>query len=143
MNFVGLLGRTIRDVELKYTQSGSAVASFSLAVDRGFKDKDGNKQTDFIDCVAWKGTAENLSKFVKKGDMIAVTGSIQTRTWEDKEGHKRKTTEILVDRFYFTGSKKSDNAPVASSPSYSSFASPPDSDFEPISDDMDESELPF
>jgi single-strand DNA-binding protein len=131
------MGRLTRDIELKQTQSGTAVASFSLAVDRGFKDKDGNKQTDFLDLVAWKGTAETLSKYVSKGDMIAVNGSIQTRTWEDKEGNKRKSVEILVDRFYFTGSKKnSDNA-------NSSFSTPYEPDSNSFEGDVDESDLPF
>jgi len=131
------MGRLTRDIELKQTQSGTSVASFSLAVDRGFKDKDGNKQTDFLDLVAWKGTAETLSKYVSKGDMIAVNGSIQTRIWEDKEGKKRKSVEILVDRFYFTGSKKnSDNA-------NSSFSTPYEPDSNSFEGDIEDDDLPF
>ncbi len=131
------MGRLVREVELRNTQSGTAVASFSLAVDRKFKDQNGNKQVDFLDCVAWKGTAETLSKYVSKGDMIAVVGSIQTRTWEDKENKKRKAVEILVDSFYFTGSKK--NTDTGNNSNFT----PSEPDSNNFEGDMDSDDLPF
>ena len=106
MNTVNIMGRFVRTPELKRTQSGTAVASFTLAVDRGFADKDGNRQADFIDCVAWKGTAEFVTKYFVKGQMAAVTGALRTRTWEDDSGTRRKSVEVLAERVYFTGGKK-------------------------------------
>lgn len=102
MNQCQLLGRMTRDPELKYTPQGTAVVSFSLAVDRRFN----REKADFIDVVAWRQTAEFISKHFKKGTRIAVVGSIQTRSWEDNEGHKRKAVEVVADSVYFADAKK-------------------------------------
>lgn len=106
MNQVVLMGRLTRDPELRHTQSGTAVASFTLAVDRP-KNKDGERLTDFIDVVAWKGTAEFVSKYFTKGQMAAVEGRLQLRNWTDKDGNKRVSAEVVADNIEFTESKKS------------------------------------
>ena len=100
LNSVCLLGRLTKDPELKTTQSGKSVCSFSLAVD-GFK----KGETDFIDCVAWNASAENLAKFKKKGEQIAVTGQLKTRTYEDRNGNKRKVVEVRTESVTFVGGK--------------------------------------
>lgn len=108
MNQIVLMGRLTRDPELRHTQTGTAVSSFSLAVDRGYASKDsGERQTDFIDIVAWRNTAEFVSKYFTKGQMAAVTGRLQIRDWTDKDGNKRKSAEVIADNVYFTESKKS------------------------------------
>jgi single-strand DNA-binding protein len=108
MNQVVLMGRLTRDPELRHTQTGTPVSSFSLAVDRGFGSKDGGeRQTDFIDIVAWRNTAEFVSKYFVKGQMAAVTGRLQIRDWTDKDGNKRRSAEVIADNVYFTDSKKS------------------------------------
>ena len=107
MNHVVLMGRLARDPELRNTQSGLPVASFTVAVNRRFANKDSNeRQADFIDCVAWRGTAEFISKYFSKGSMIAVQGHLQVREWQDKEGNRRWSTEVVADQVYFTGSKQ-------------------------------------
>ena len=107
LNKCFFMGRFTRDPELRHTQSGTAVASFTLAVDRDFKDKNtGERQTDFFDCVAWRSTAEFVSRFFGKGRMAVVVGSIQFRGWTDKEGNKRQSVELVVDDIYFADSKK-------------------------------------
>lgn len=108
MNQVVLMGRLTRDPELRRTQSGTAVTSFTLAVNRDYSGKDEERKTDFIDCVAWKGTGEFISKYFTKGQMIVVTGSLQIRDWTDKDGNKRRSAEVLVNRAYFTGNSKND-----------------------------------
>lgn len=126
LNKIFLQGRMTRDVELRHTQSGTAVASFTLAVDRDFKGKDGNRETDFIDCVAWRSTAEFASRFFGRGRMAVVTGSLQLRDWTDKEGNKRRSAEVLVDSMYFADSKRdsdpldklADDATPVSEPSF-------------------------
>ena len=110
LNKIFLMGRLTRDPELRRTQSGTAVASFSLAVDRDFKDKSGEKQTDFIECVAWKGTGEFVSKYFTKGRMAVVEGRLQMRDWTDKEGNKRRSAEVVCDNVYFGDSKKQDDS---------------------------------
>ena len=107
MNTVCLMGRLTRDPELRHTQVGTAVASFTLAVDRGKSERTGERITDFIDCVAWKGTAEIVSKYFAKGQMAAVTGRIQIRDWTDKDGNKRRSAEVVVSKIFFADSKKS------------------------------------
>jgi single-strand DNA-binding protein len=108
MNQIVLMGRLTRDPELRHTQTGTAVSSFSLAVDRGFTSKDGGeRQTDFIDIVAWRNTAEFVAKYFVKGQMAAVTGRLQIRDWTDKDGNKRRSAEVVADNVYFTDSKKS------------------------------------
>lgn len=107
LNCITIMGRLTRDPELRRTGSGIAVASFTVAVDRDFA-QDGKKETDFIDCVAWRQTGEFVSKYFRKGSMIVVKGRLQIRNWNDKDGNKRKTAEVVADNCYF-GSTKSDS----------------------------------
>ncbi len=108
LNQIVLMGRLTRDPELRRTQTGTAVASFTLAVDRDFSGRDGGeKQTDFIDIVAWRNTAEFVSKYFFKGQMAAVSGRLQIRDWTDKDGGKRRSAEVVADNVYFADSKKS------------------------------------
>ena len=107
LNEIILMGRLTRDPELRYTASNTPVASFSLAVDRDFAPKGEEKQTDFIDCVAWRQTGEFASKYFQKGSMAAVKGRLQIRDWQDKEGNKRRSAEVVVDNIYFCGKKES------------------------------------
>ena len=107
LNHIVLMGRLTRDPELRRTGSGVAVASFSLAVDRDFGSRDGGeKETDFIDIVAWRSTAEFVSKYFTKGRMAVVSGRLQIRTWTDKEGNKRRSAEVVADNVYFGDSKR-------------------------------------
>ena len=107
LNHITIMGRLTRDPELRYTQSQTPVASFTLAVDRDFASRDGGeRQTDFIDCVAWRGTGEFVERNFSKGKMIVVSGRLQIRKWEDKNGNKRNTAEIVVENAYFADSKK-------------------------------------
>ncbi len=107
LNHITLMGRLTRDPELRYTQSGTAVASFTLAVDRDFASKEGGeRQTDFIDVVAWRQTGEFVSKYFQKGSMAVVTGRLQIRDWQDKEGNKRRSAEVVADNVYFGESKR-------------------------------------
>jgi len=110
LNHIVLMGRLTRDPELRHTQQGTAVASFSLAVDRDFGSRDGEKQTDFIDIVAWRSTAEFVSKYFTKGRMAVVSGRLQIRDWTDKEGGKRRSAEVVADNVYF-GDSRRDGAP--------------------------------
>lgn len=104
LNHVTIMGRLTRDPELRTTQSGTSVTSFSVAVDRDYK-SGADKETDFFDVVAWRSTAEFVSKYFSKGRAIAVSGRLQTRDWTDKDGNKRKTVEIVADSVYFADSK--------------------------------------
>lgn len=106
LNHITLMGRLTRDPELRYTGSNTPVASFSLAVDRDFADASGEKQTDFIECVAWRNTGEFISKYFAKGNMIAVSGRLHIRDWNDKDGNKRRSAEVVVESAYFCASKK-------------------------------------
>lgn len=107
LNHIVLMGRLTRDPELRRTPSGTAVASFTLAVDRDFASREsGEKETDFIDIVAWKHTAEFVSKYFSKGQMAAVSGRLQIRDWTDKDGGKRRSAEVVADNVYFADSKK-------------------------------------
>ena len=101
-----IIGRMTKSVELKTTQNGTSTCSFTVAVDRAFKNANGEKVTDFINCVAWRGQAEFISKYFTKGSVIGVQGNIQTHSYTDKEGNKRTATDILVDRAFFVGSKE-------------------------------------
>lgn len=139
LNKIFIMGRLVADPELRHTQSGTAVASFRLAVDRDFKDKDtGERKADFINVVAWRSTAEFIARNFSKGRMIVVSGSLQMRDWTDKEGNKRTTAEVVADNVYFADSKRDPqpegNAPESSLP-------PAKSGFEEIADD--DEELPF
>lgn len=108
LNHIVIMGRLTRDPEMRKTGSGIAVANFTVAVDRDFNGQDGQKETDFIDCVAWRKTAEFVQKYFSKGKMIAVSGRLQVRSWTDKDGNKRRTAEIQADNIYFGESKGSD-----------------------------------
>ena len=152
LNHITIMGRLTRDPELRRTGSGVAVASFTVAVDRDFGGRDGGeKETDFIDCVAWRQTGEFVSKYFTKGRMIVVSGRLQIRNWNDKDGNKRRTAEVVADNCYFGDSKRDgDNggsfggsyaAPAA--PAYGGYSAPaaPASDFAMLSDD--DAQLPF
>lgn len=106
LNKIFIMGRLTRDPELRRTQSGTPVVSFALAVDRDYKNADGNKATDFIEVVAWRTTAEFVSKYFAKGRMAVVEGRLQIRDWTDKEGSKRRSAEVVADNVYFGDSKK-------------------------------------
>lgn len=110
MNNVQLTGRLTADPELKATNSGVEVVSFMIAVDRGFKDKDGNKTTDFLPVTAWRGTAAFVSKYFAKGDGITILGRIESRKYQDKEGNNRTAYEIIAEQVEFPLSKKSGNS---------------------------------
>ena len=102
LNNITIMGRLVRDPELRRTQSGTAVTSFTVAVDRDRSGKDGNeKKTDFIDCVAWRHTGEFVANYFTKGRMIVVKGSLQIRNWTDNEGNKRKNAEVIAENVYF------------------------------------------
>ncbi len=150
LNVAVIMGRIVADPELRHTPNGVAVTTFTLAVDRSYTPKDGGeKQTDFIDVVAWRGTAEFVCKYFSKGRMIAVHGSIQTRSYTDKEGNKRKAFEIVASDVNFADSKRDgaaggnfDNTqkPAAFSEPASAYSSGSNEDFEEILGDDD---LPF
>ena len=116
LNHITIMGRLTRDPELRHTQSGVPVASFSIACDRDFKDKStGERATDFIDVVAWRATGEFASKYLTKGRMAVVSGRLQMRDWTDKEGNKRRSAEIVAENIYFGDSKtKEEQEPPAS-----------------------------
>ena len=165
LNHITIMGRLTRDPELRRTGSGIAVASFTLAVDRDFAPRDGGeRETDFIDCVAWRQTGEFVSKYFTKGSMAVVSGRLQIRNWNDKDGNKRRTAEVVADNVYFGESKRSAEsnssyggnayggnnsyggntyaAPAA--PSYGGYSAPasnPVSDFAMLDDD--DAQLPF
>ena len=163
LNHITIMGRLTRDPELRRTGSGIAVASFTVAVDRDFSGRDGGeRETDFIDCVAWRQTGEFVSKYFTKGSMIVVSGRLQIRGWTDKDGNKRRTAEVVADNCYFGESKRNSDggnayggnaygnssyggntysAPAA--PSYGSYSAPaaPASDFAMLEDD--DAQLPF
>ena len=168
LNHITIMGRLTRDPELRRTGSGIAVASFTVAVDRDFGGRDGGeRETDFIDCVAWRQTGEFVSKYFTKGSMIVVSGRLQIRNWNDKEGNKRRSAEVVADNVYFGESKRSSegnssyggnsyggnsygntnyggnsyNAPAPSYGGYSAPAANPASDFAMLDDD--DAQLPF
>lgn len=109
LNKIMIMGRLTRDPDLRYTQSGTPVASFTVAVDRDYADQNGKRETDFIDCVAWKQGGEFVSKYFSKGSMIVVVGRLQLRDWTDKEGNKRRSAEIVTESTYFGESKRRDS----------------------------------
>lgn len=132
LNKAILMGRLTADPELKHTQNNIPVTSFTLAVDRTFGKE---KQTDFLDIVAWRNTAEFVSKWFSKGMLVAVSGRMQTRTWEDKQGNKRKTTEVVADEVFFAEGKRGQEEEGSGA----FVLLPPDEDFMPAGD----MELPF
>ena len=121
LNKIVIMGRLTRDPELRRTQSGTAVTSFSIACDRDFKSQSGEKETDFIDVVAWRGTAEFVSKYFAKGRMAVVEGRLQIRDWTDREGGKRRSAEVIADNVYFGDSKRDGGGEYGGS----SFGAPP------------------
>jgi len=145
LNHITIMGRLTRDPELRRTGSGTAVASFTLAVDRDFGSRDGGeRETDFIDCVAWRQTGEFVSKYFAKGSMAVVSGRLQIRSWTDKEGNKRRSAEVVADNVYFGESKRSGDSGNNAAPSYGSYSAPasnPASDFAMLDDD--DAQLPF
>jgi len=143
LNKAILMGRLTRDPELRHTASNIPVTSFSLAVDRNYG-KGAERQTDFIDCVAWRSTAEFISRYFVKGQMMALVGSIQTRKWEDKDGNKRVSVEVVADEVSFADSKKDREGAAGRESAYSAGFDAPltgTSDFQELSDD--DGELPF
>lgn len=147
LNHIDLMGRLVRDPELRRTQSGIAVTSFRIAVDRDFQSRDGgDKQADFIDIVAWRSTAEFVSKYFAKGRMAIVSGRLQMRDWTDKDGNKRTSAEVVADNVYF-GDSKRDGAASAGGSSYGGSQSYGNYDAPAISADFseveDDGELPF
>ena len=172
LNHITIMGRLTRDPELRRTGSGIAVASFTLAVDRDFSPRDGGeRETDFIDCVAWRQTGEFVSKYFTKGRMAVVSGRLQIRSWTDKDGNKRRSAEVVADNVYFGDSRRDGdnagasyggntyggnayggnsygnnnyggfNAPAPSFGGYSAPAAAPASDFAMLEDD--DAQLPF
>ena len=145
LNHIVIMGRLTRDPELRRTGSGLPVASFSVAVDRDFgKNENGEKETDFIDCVAWRNTAEYVSKYFTKGRMIVVSGRLQIRSWTDKDGNKRRTAEVVADNCYFGDSNKREGEGSYAAPAaYGAYSAPaaPASDFAMLADD--DAQLPF
>ena len=167
LNHIVIMGRLARDPELRRTGSGIAVTSFRLAVDRDFAPKDGGeRETDWIDCVAWRQTGEFVSKYFTKGRMAVVSGRLQIRNWTDKDGNKRSSAEVVADNVYFGDSKRDDHAgsayggysapaqnyggsnvgysapaPAGSYGSYGAPASAPASDFAMLEED--DAQLPF
>lgn len=117
LNHIVLMGRLTRDPELRYTQSQTPVASFSVAVDRDFQPRDGgDKQTDFIDCVAWRSTGEFVSKYFTRGSMIVVSGRLQIRDWVDRDNNKRRSAEVVADNVYFGDSKRREGGDTRGEP---------------------------
>ena len=151
LNHIIIMGRLTRDPEIKYTQSNTPVASFSLAVERDFGGRDGGeKQTDFIDCTAWRQTAEFVSKYFAKGSMAVVSGRLQIREWNDREGNKRRSAEVVADNIYFGESKRRDGGDNRGASNFAPKHEPPATSAptaqpaEPTFTELaDESELPF
>lgn len=129
-NFVGI-GRLTRDPELKITSSNISVCSFTIAINRRFKDASGNYQADFLNCVAWRQSGEFVAKYFRKGNMIGVVGSVQTRSWDDTEGHTHYATEVIVEQAHFCGAKSDSGGgthPAADPANNSGFFPSPDDD---------------
>ena len=140
LNKVVLMGRLTKDPELRRTGSGTAVTSFSLACDRDFKSQSGEKETDFIEVVAWKNTAEFVSKYFSKGRMAVVEGRLQIRDWTDKSGNKRTTAEVVADNVYFADSKRSESNDNQKE-NFNALSGRLNDDFVPISEE--DGEIPF
>lgn len=131
LNTITLMGRMTKDPELRRTESGLAVTSFSLACERDYAPQGGEREIDFIDVVCWRSTAEFVEKYFTKGRMAVVTGRLQIRGWTDKEGNKRRSAEILADHVYFGDSKRDGDSQE------------PKSDFTEIANDEEDGNLPF
>lgn len=133
LNHITIMGRLARDPELRRTGSGTAVTSFTLAVDRDFAPKDGGqRETDWIDCVAWRNTGEFVSKYFTKGRMVVVSGRLQIRDWTDKDGNKRRKAEVVAESVYFGDSKRDDVGKAPSTEQEPSYF--PTSDFAMLED---------
>ena len=149
LNKIFLMGRLTRDPELRRTQSGTAVTSFSLAVDRDFKGQNGEKETDFIDVVAWRNTAEFVSKFFTKGRMAIVEGRLQIRDYTDRDGNKRRAAEVVADNVYFGDSKRDSAdggyapAPAYGAPAGRGYSAPAGGHSEFAEIGEEDGELPF
>ena len=144
LNHITIMGRLTRDPELRRTGSGVAVASFAIACERDLANKEtGERETDFIDCVAWKGTGEFVDKHFKKGSMAVVDGRLQVRAWTDKDGNKRRTAEVVASSVYFGDSKKEDSAPSGQYTGFVKNPAPavPANDFQQL--DGPDEQLPF
>ena len=155
LNHIVIMGRMTRDPELRRTGSGTAVTSFTLAVDRDIATQGQEKETDFIDCVAWRQTGEFVSKYFTKGRMAVVDGRLQIRSWKDKDGHNRRTAEVVADHVYFGDSKPEaagngsyggshyNNGYSGLAPATGGYSAPaePGSDFSMLEDD--DAQLPF
>ena len=140
LNKIIIMGRLTRDPELRRTGSGTAVTSFSLACDRDFKSQSGDKETDFIEVVAWKNTAEFVSKYFSKGRMAVVEGRLQIRDWTDKDGGKRRSAEVVADNVYFADSKRSESNDNQKE-NFNALSGRLSDDFVPISEE--DGEIPF
>ena len=140
LNKVVIMGRFTKDPELRRTGSGTAVTSFSLACDRDFKSQSGDKETDFIEVVAWKNTAEFVSKYFSKGRMAVVEGRLQIRDWTDKDGGKRRSAEVVADNVYFADSKRSESNDNQKE-NFNALSGRLSDDFAPISEE--DGEIPF
>lgn len=144
LNKIFIMGRLTREPELRRTQTGTPVASFTLAVDRDFKDKaTGERTTDFIDCVAWRSTGEFVSRHLSKGRMAVVVGSLQIREWTDKEGNKRRSAEVIAESVYFADAKKDgDSGPQNAYTAGNNYPTQT-ADGAQLSEVEDDGELPF
>ena len=140
LNKVVIMGRFTKDPELRRTGSGTAVTSFSLACDRDFKSQSGDKETDFIEVVAWKNTAEFVSKYFSKGRMAVVDGRLQIRDWTDKDGGKRRSAEVIAENVYFADSKRSEPNENQKE-NFNALSGRLSDDFVPISEE--DGEIPF
>lgn len=139
LNHIVLMGRMVKDPELKQTQSGVSVCNFTIAVDRDYKNGD-EKVADFVDCVVWRNSADFVAKYMKKGRMVTVSGSLQSRKWRDKEGNNRTSWEVQAQNVYFADSKRDgDSSSGGGSPAPAS----PDVTYEELNDAALDGELPF
>jgi single-strand DNA-binding protein len=135
LNRITIMGRLTRDPEYRATPAGLSVVNFTVAVDRDVPNQSGDKETDFIDCVAWRKTAEFITKYFFKGSLIVLSGRLQIRSWTDKDGNKRRTAEVVADSVYFGGSKTNTEPPSAASTPH------PASDYAPLTGP--DEQLPF
>ena len=139
LNHITIMGRLTRDPEIRRTPNGISVTSFTLAVDRDFSSPDGERATDFIDCVAWRGTADFVGKYFIKGKMAVVSGRLQMRDWTDRDGGKRRSAEVIADNVYFGDSVKKEEA--GAKPAEIPVTDKPAEGFAPVEED--DGDLPF
>lgn len=148
INQVALTGRLTRDPDLRYTQSGSAVGTFTLAVDRRFKNQQGEREADFVQCVIWRKGAENFANFFHKGSLVGIEGRIQTRNYENQQGNRVYVTEVIVENFSFLESRNQSNSNGVSGNSPMPQQTPPSTTNDPFTNsgdsiDISDSDLPF